>query len=217
MAHFADKLYVEQAKDRPRGIGHVIRKPLLHLRGHSFARGNGMKLPRRQFLCLAAAATTLPAVSNIALAVDYPTRPVHLVVGFPPGLAPDIIARLVGAPLSERLGQPVVIDNRPGAASNTGSEIVARAPGPTAVRCSRLLRRTRSMRRFMTTSLSISSVILRRSPALALAPSSWWSIRQSQQEQFPNSSPMLRPIRTRSTWLPPAWAPRPMFSGSCSR
>jgi tripartite-type tricarboxylate transporter receptor subunit TctC len=86
-----------------------------------------MKLPRRQFLHLAAAAATLPAVSSVALAVDYPTRPVHLVVGFPPGLAPDIIARLVGAPLSERLGQPVIIDNRPGAGSNIGTEIVATA------------------------------------------------------------------------------------------
>src|SRR6516225_9955025 len=86
-----------------------------------------MKLPRRQFLYLAAAATALPAVSSIASAVDYPTRPVHLVVGFPPGLAPDIIARLVGAPLSERLGRPVIIDNRSGAASNIGTEIVARA------------------------------------------------------------------------------------------
>ena len=85
-----------------------------------------MKLPRRQFLHLAAAATTLPAVSRIALAVDYPTRPVHLVVGYPAGLAPDIIARLVGAPLSERLGQPVVIDNRPGAGS-IGTEFVATA------------------------------------------------------------------------------------------
>jgi tripartite-type tricarboxylate transporter receptor subunit TctC len=86
-----------------------------------------MKLPRRQFLHLAAAAATLPAASSIALAVDYPTRPVHLVVGYPPGLAPDIVARLVGAPLSERLGQPVVIDNRPGAGSNIGTEIVATA------------------------------------------------------------------------------------------
>jgi tripartite-type tricarboxylate transporter receptor subunit TctC len=73
------------------------------------------------------AAATLSAVSSSALAVDYPTRPLHIVVGYPPGLAPDIIARLVGAPLSERLGRPVVIDNRPGAASNIGSEMVARA------------------------------------------------------------------------------------------
>src|SRR5262249_60550095 len=86
-----------------------------------------MKLPRRQFLHLAAAAATLPAVSNIALAVNYPTRPVHLVVGYPPGLAPDIIARLVGAPLSERLGRPVVIDNPPGAGSNLRTGL-----GPTA-------------------------------------------------------------------------------------
>ena len=86
-----------------------------------------MKLPRRQFLHLAAAAATLPAVSNIALAVNYPTRPVHLVVGYPPGLAPDIVARLVGAPLSERLGRPVVIDNRPGAGGNLGTEFVATA------------------------------------------------------------------------------------------
>jgi tripartite-type tricarboxylate transporter receptor subunit TctC len=90
--------------------------------------GNAMKLPRRQFLHLAAAAATLPAVSSIAQAVDYPTRPVRLVVGYPPGLAPDIIARLIGAPLSERLGQPIVIDNRPGAGSNIGTEIVATAP-----------------------------------------------------------------------------------------
>jgi tripartite-type tricarboxylate transporter receptor subunit TctC len=71
----------------------------------------------------------LPTLSETALGsvIRYPTRPLHIVVGYPPGLAPDIIARLVGAALSERLGRPVVIDNRPGAASNIGSEIVARA------------------------------------------------------------------------------------------
>src|SRR6516164_11003292 len=147
-----------------------------------------MKLPRRQFLHLAAAAAALPAVSSIALAANYPTRPVHLVVGYPPGLAPDIIARLVGAPLSERLGRPVVIDNRPGAGSNLGTEFVATAPPDGYTLLS-------SMRRFTTTSLSISSVTLRRSPTLTLPPSSWRLIRRSRQKLFLNSSPMLRPIR----------------------
>jgi tripartite-type tricarboxylate transporter receptor subunit TctC len=87
-----------------------------------------MKLPRRKFLRLAAGAAALPAVPRIARAQSYPTRPVHIVVGYPAGLNPDIIARLVGQPLSERLGQQFIIDNRPGAASNIGTEIVVRAP-----------------------------------------------------------------------------------------
>jgi tripartite-type tricarboxylate transporter receptor subunit TctC len=87
-----------------------------------------MKLPRRQFLHLAAAAVALPAVSRIASAMDYPTRPVHLVVGSPAGGTMDIVARSIGHWLSERLGQPFVIDNRPGAATNIGTEMVARAP-----------------------------------------------------------------------------------------
>ena len=87
-----------------------------------------MKLPRRKFLHLAAGAAALPAVSRIAWAQAYPTRPVRIVVGFPAGSAPDIIARLVGQGLSERLGQQFVIENRPGAGSNIGTEVVVRAP-----------------------------------------------------------------------------------------
>jgi tripartite-type tricarboxylate transporter receptor subunit TctC len=87
-----------------------------------------MKLPRRQFLHLAAGVAALPAISRIATAQAYPTRPVRIVVGFPPGGAPDIVARLMGQWLSDRLGQQFVIDNRPGAASNTGTEIVAKSP-----------------------------------------------------------------------------------------
>jgi tripartite-type tricarboxylate transporter receptor subunit TctC len=86
-----------------------------------------MKFPRREFLHLAVGAAVVPIVSRMALALDYPTRPVHIVVGYPAGLNPDIIARLVGQPLSERLGQQFIIDNRPGAASNIGTEIVAKA------------------------------------------------------------------------------------------
>ena len=86
-----------------------------------------MKLPRRQFLHLAAAASMAPAFSVTAQAQSYPTRPVRLVVGYPAGSGPDIPARLIGQWLSQRLGQPFTIDNRPGAAGNVGAEIVAKA------------------------------------------------------------------------------------------
>ena len=89
--------------------------------------GNAMKLPRRKFLHLAAGAASLPALSRSASAQTYPMRPVHIVVGFPAGLSPDIVARIVGQPLSQRLGQPVVIENKPGAGGNTGTDFVARA------------------------------------------------------------------------------------------
>jgi tripartite-type tricarboxylate transporter receptor subunit TctC len=88
-----------------------------------------MKLPhRRQFLHLAADAAALPAVSQIARAETCPTRPVRLIVGFPAGGTDDITARLMGQRLSERLGQPFVIENRPGANTNLATEAVVRAP-----------------------------------------------------------------------------------------
>ncbi|HEY2228085.1 MAG TPA: tripartite tricarboxylate transporter substrate binding protein [Xanthobacteraceae bacterium] len=87
-----------------------------------------MKLPRRQFLHLAAAAAALPAVCRIAAAQAYPTRVVHIVVGFAAGGGVDITARLIGQWLSERLGQSFVIDNRPGAGGNIGTETVVNAP-----------------------------------------------------------------------------------------
>ena len=87
-----------------------------------------MKLPRRQFLHLAAVAAELPAFSRPASAQSYPTKPVRLVVQVAGGSAPDIIARVIGQWLSERLGQPIVIDNRPGASGNIATESVVRAP-----------------------------------------------------------------------------------------
>jgi tripartite-type tricarboxylate transporter receptor subunit TctC len=87
-----------------------------------------MKLARRQFLRMASAATAMPIVLRRASALDYPTRPVHLLVGFAPGGGTDISARLVGQWLSERLGRQVVIENRPGASSNVATEAVVRAP-----------------------------------------------------------------------------------------
>jgi tripartite-type tricarboxylate transporter receptor subunit TctC len=86
-----------------------------------------MKLPRRQFLQLAGAFASAPAFPQLASALDYPTRPVRLVVGFAAGGPNDISARLIGPWLSERLGQPFIIDNRPGASSNIGTEVVVRA------------------------------------------------------------------------------------------
>jgi len=87
-----------------------------------------MKLPRRRFLHLAAGAVALPAVSRIARAQAYPTRPVRIIVASAPGGAADILARLIGQWLSERLGQSFVIENRPGGGNNIGTEAVVRAP-----------------------------------------------------------------------------------------
>jgi tripartite-type tricarboxylate transporter receptor subunit TctC len=88
-----------------------------------------MKLPhRRQFLHLAAGAAALPAVSRLARAQDYPTRPVRILVGFAPGGGVDIMARLIGQWLSERLGQPFVIENRPVAGTNITTQVVVSAP-----------------------------------------------------------------------------------------
>jgi tripartite-type tricarboxylate transporter receptor subunit TctC len=87
-----------------------------------------MKVPRRRFLHLAAGAAALPAVSRKAKAQTYPTRPVRLTVGFAPGGGNDIMARLIGQRLSERLGQQFVIENRPGAGTNIATEAVVNAP-----------------------------------------------------------------------------------------
>jgi tripartite-type tricarboxylate transporter receptor subunit TctC len=87
-----------------------------------------MKLPRRNFLHLVAGAAALPAVSRSATAQTYPSRPVRIVVTFPAGSTSDTLARPVGQWLSERLGQPFIIDNRPGAGGTIGTEAVVRSP-----------------------------------------------------------------------------------------
>jgi tripartite-type tricarboxylate transporter receptor subunit TctC len=106
---------------------------LVGARGHCVALsrvirgGHIVKLLRRQFLHFAAGAVALPAISRIARAQTYPARPVRCIVGYPAGGGTDIFVRLVGQPLSDRLGQSLVIENRPGATSNIATDAVVRA------------------------------------------------------------------------------------------
>jgi tripartite-type tricarboxylate transporter receptor subunit TctC len=90
-------------------------------------RGGNVKLPRRKLLHLAASAIVLPALPHVASALDYPTRPLRLIAPFPPGGVVDLFSRLLSEPLSERLGQPVVVENRAGAGGNVGTELAVRA------------------------------------------------------------------------------------------
>src|SRR5262245_61152967 len=101
-----------------------IRRLSADLEGWSMP---SVKLPRRRFLHLAAGAAAMPVVSRIARAQTYPTRPVRIIVGFPAGGSADVTARLIGQWLSERLGQQFLVENRPGAAGNVGTESVVNA------------------------------------------------------------------------------------------
>ena len=89
---------------------------------------DAVKLPRRQFLHLAANAAALPFLSSLAGAQSYPTRPLRLIVGFPPGGGADTVSRIVGQWLSERLGQQIIIENRPGASTNIAAQAVINSP-----------------------------------------------------------------------------------------
>jgi tripartite-type tricarboxylate transporter receptor subunit TctC len=91
------------------------------------ATGDAMPIPRRRLLRLAAAGLLMPSLPHHAVALDYPTRPVRMVVGFPAGGSADIVARIVAQAMTERLGQTFIVDNKPGAGSNFGTEAVARA------------------------------------------------------------------------------------------
>jgi tripartite-type tricarboxylate transporter receptor subunit TctC len=87
-----------------------------------------MKIPRRRFLQLTGAAVAAAARPQVASAFDYPTRPVRMIVPYPPGGSNDILARLIGQGLSQRLGQQIFVENRPGGGTNIGTEAVVRAP-----------------------------------------------------------------------------------------
>jgi hypothetical protein len=132
-----------------------------------------MKLPRRQFLQLTAGAAALPATARIARAQAYPSRPVRIIVGAAPSGTYDIMARLIGEWLSERLGQPFVIENRPGAGTTIGTEAVVKAP-QMVIRSCLSAQRPQPARCSMTNSISISSGTSRLSRPSAASPTLWW-------------------------------------------
>ena len=124
-----------------------------------------MRLLRRKFLSSAVSTVALPFMPRLAKGQTYPSRPVHIIVGFAPGSAFDILARLIGQRLSEQLGQPFIVENRSGAAGSIATEAVARARPDGYTLPLSPVRPTQSMRRSTTISISSLSTTLRRSPA----------------------------------------------------
>jgi len=172
-------------------------------------RGASPKLPRRQFLHLAAGAAALSVLSGIARAQAYPSRPIRWVVGFAPGGATDIIARLMGQWLSERLGQSVVIENRPGAGSNLATEVVVNSPpdGYTLL----LVGPSHAVNATLYPKLNYN-FIRDIAPIASISREPRFLPRRSL-----NSLPMPRPIRASSIWRRPALEPRSTSAASCSR
>ena len=176
-----------------------------------------MKLPRRNFLHLAAGAAALPALSRIAWAQTYPTRPVRMIVGFGAGFSPDIVARLVGQRLSERLGQQFVVENRPGAAGNLATEAVVRAPpdgytvllanGANAVSATLYEKLSFDFTRDIAPVASIAGAALVVVTNLSFPA-----------KTVPEFIAYAKPIRVRSTWPLPAPGPRrPSSLANCSK
>ena len=176
-----------------------------------------MKLPRRTFLQLAAGAAVLPAARRTAWAQAYPARPVRVVVPVAAGGANDVTARIIGQWLSEHLGQQFVIENRPGAGTNIGTEAVIRSPADgytllfvTAANAINATLYDKLNFNFIRDIAPVAGIV--RAPI-----SSWRSIHRFRPRPFPSSSPMPRLIQARSAWRRPATARQPILRASCSR
>jgi tripartite-type tricarboxylate transporter receptor subunit TctC/ABC-type uncharacterized transport system substrate-binding protein len=154
-----------------------------------------MKLLRRQFLRLATGAAALPAAALTALGQSYPARPVRIIVAFAAGGGADIIARLIGQWLSERLGQFFLVENRPGGNNNIGTEAAVRAPADGYT----LLLATSANAINASLDGRLSFDFIRDTvPVAHIADTSWLSIRSFQPRRCRNSSPTPRPIRASS-------------------
>ena len=175
-----------------------------------------MKLRRRRFLQLAECAAALPGVARIARAQAYPSRPVRLIVTVPAGGSPDIIGRLIAQWLSEKLGQPFVVENKPGASTNIGTELVLKAApdGGTLL----LAMSSNAINPSLYHHLNFNFLQRRRAGGEHRHDSAGHGCqsRVSGRRRFPNSSPMPRPIRARSTWRRAAAARRFTSPARCS-
>jgi tripartite-type tricarboxylate transporter receptor subunit TctC len=175
-----------------------------------------MKFPRRQFLHLAAGAGALLVALRVVRADTYPSRPVRFIVGFPAGNASDVLARLMGQGLSDRFAQKLVVENRPGAGSNVGTELVVRAPpdGYTLL----LITPSNALNKTLYEKLNFDFVndiapiasICQNPYVMAVTPS-------FQAKTVPEFIAYASPIQARSTWRLPVLEPRPMSSANCSR
>src|SRR5271169_2801978 len=165
--------------------------------------GFAMKLHCRQFLHLAAGTALLPAASRIARAQTYPARPVRWIVGFPAGGPTDITARIMAEFLSERLHQQFAVENRPGAASNVATELVARAEpdGYTVMELATVNGINASLYKNLNYDFVRDIALV---AGIAQGRPSWRQTQRYPSLRFVSSSPMPKPIRERSTWGQPA-------------
>lgn len=175
-----------------------------------------VKLARRTFLELAAGAIAQPAVSRVASAQAYPTRPVRIVAGYAPGGGVDITARLIGQWLSERLGQSFIIENRPGAGSNIATEYVIRSPADGYTL--QLIDTTGAINATLYDNLSFNFIRDMAPVAGILSVPNILIVHPSVAAQTLRSSSLTqKPTPERSMWLPPAPEHRRIFPASFSR
>jgi tripartite-type tricarboxylate transporter receptor subunit TctC len=175
-----------------------------------------MEPARRRFLFLAATAAALPCIPQVASALDYPTRPVRIIDGFAPGVSSDILARLVAQWLSDRLGQQFVVENRPGASGNVGTEAVVRAPPDGYTLLLSVLTNSINTTLYPDLHFNFTRDIV---PVAFIGITPYVMVVNPAfpAKTIPESSPTPKPIPARSTWPRPVSGRRHMCSANYSR